>query len=166
MMRQVPCSFALLACLLAAALALSGCAHTARQFPVRLGQEVACGGLTYRVAGCSWAHQFKTEGGRLAVPNHAFLVVRLEVTNSGRSNLPALWLPNLWLVDEHYESFPVDPVTAELPGALRGSPGVWRPTEKVSGLLVFDVPQAMYHLQPAGCPPLDLRCWWPERFGD
>lgn len=149
-----------------ALLALLGCASGAPgRYPVPLGQELTCAGMTYRVLGCSWAHQLTVEGRHL-VPTHNFLVVRLEVTNAGSATLPAQWLPEMWLVDEHKEVFAPAAVAVRLEGALLGSPALWRPTEKVSGLVVFDVPQALYHLRPEGCPPLDLACWWPERFGD
>lgn len=151
-----------LAWLLSLALLL-GCAGV--RIPVPLGEEATCGGLTYRVLGCSWVHQLQTAQGR-AVPTHNFLLVRLEVTNAGGASLPAMWLPGLWLVDEHKETFRPSPLTAGLPGGLKGSGAAWKPTEKRTGIVVFDVPQALYWLRPEGCPPLDLACWWPERFGD
>ncbi len=144
---------------------LVGCSALSAHSPVPLGEESICGSLTYRVTGCSWSHSLDVEG-RKVVPTHSFLMVRLELTNSGAADLPAGWLPDLRLVDEHLEHFAASVVSAALPGTLRGSPAAWKPLERLSGTLVYDVPQALYWLQAAGCPPLDLACWWPERIGD
>jgi hypothetical protein len=153
------------AALLAGQMILACASPSGGSFPVPQGQELTCGGLTYRVLGCQWAHRLEAAG-ESAVPTHNFLVVRLELTNAGTADLPAMWLPGLWLVGEHREVFLADPAGGRLAGALRGSPTAWRPTVKLSGLLVFDVPQALYWLQPEGCPAMGLGSWWPERFGD
>lgn len=151
------------ACLSAVSLvaALAGCAATREGFPVPVGQELTCGGTTYRVLSSGWTHQFSTPEGRV-VPNYDFLVVKVEMVAPG----PILHPPELQVIDEHYETWPLAPVTARLAGGLRGEPGGGLAGRQVSGLAVFDVPQALYYLEPVGCPRMDLRCWWPEIFGD
>jgi hypothetical protein len=154
-----------LAAALAICLLLAACATSGPGYPVPPGKEATCGGITYRVLGSSWAHQLKLDSGPV-VPSNNFLLVRLEMTNAGQSNLPAMWLPYMALMDEHKETFQPSAVNTRLPGALHGSMQPWRPNEKLSGVIVFDVPVALYWLRPEGCPPLELRPWWPERFGD
>jgi len=152
------------AALLAVCLSAAGCAWN-QPFPVLRGEPLTCAGMTYRVLGTTWAHKLEV-GGQTVVPTHNFLLVRVEVTNAGVADLPAMWLPQVWLIDEHKEVFPPSPLTERLEGGLRGSPDAWKPTETLTGTLVYDVPQVLYWLQPEGCPRLGLGNWWPERFGD
>jgi hypothetical protein len=160
MKTRLSALFLLTACLAACA------GPNATGFPVPLGSQAECAGLTCRVLSSGWGHQLTVEGGKRVVPNRDFLLVRVELTNSGPASRPAGWLPRLWLVDEHHDLYAPSPVTARFEGGLRGQAAEWPPGGKLRGVLVYDVAQALYWLQPEGCPALELGSWWPERFGD
>jgi hypothetical protein len=119
-------------CLMLAA--LSGC--TEKQAVHQVGEKVQLGGVVYSVLDTEWASQLETGGAAPRLPQHRFLIVRVNVNNAGNRevNLPLLHLVGTDKA-EHLELNDGQGVSGWM-GILR----TLNPTESKDGRLLFDVP--------------------------
>jgi hypothetical protein len=108
----------------------------------RMGDRVTAGSLVYNVFEDQWKAQLG-EGPDARVPKDRFFLIRLNVVNSGSTDL---MVPALTLVDDSGQTYPELSNGDQVPdwtGYLRRV----KPADTLQGNVVFDVPPKRYRLR-------------------
>jgi hypothetical protein len=136
----------------AAMLLAAGCAPpVGRAVPVvrHMGEHVEAGSLIYTVMETEWIDQLGSDLEPM-LPEHRFLEVRIQVTNSG---IAAAAIPEAALLapGKSYSELIRAPGLRNWLGLLRAV----GPAETVAGSLLFDVPFGRYLLRLGECSDPD-----------
>jgi len=134
-----------LALLAPAALALASCSGKkagAGVMTFKMGERASVGKLIYTVTETEWKPTLG-EGASARVPEHRFLMVRVNITNSGAElvHVPLLALYNE--AGKEFRELDNGEQVSDWLGLLRRV----SPAETLQGAMLFDVPPAAYRLQ-------------------
>ena len=106
----------------------------------KMGETVQAGPLTYRVMEAHWGSEVPGVTNR---PTDRYVVIRLDITNTGDRIIP---LPTLTMQNAKGQSYSeVTKGVSEAPGWL-GLLRTLNPKQKMEGTVVFDAPIGGYRL--------------------
>jgi len=131
--------------LMAVILSAAGCSPSASKPRIKtynLGDRVQAGSLVFQVYEAKWQTQFG-EGPTAKIPKNRFLVIRLNVVNSGATES---MVPTLSLADDSGQTYVEMSDVEGLPQWL-GFLRKLKPAESMQGNIVFDVSPRHYKLR-------------------
>ena len=108
----------------------------------RMGDRIELGKLVYNVYETQWHPQFGT-GPAGRVPQNRFLLIRVNITNSGQADII---VPNFVVINDNAKEFPELSNGDQVPqwvGLLRSV----KPADSLQGNLVFDCTAGHYKLR-------------------
>ena len=125
---------------------LTGCGSGSSRLddpkPHNMGDEVRAGALGYTVTSSQWLSALSDDMDTI-LPQHRFLALSVSITNNGSQEMT---VPLLTLVGEKGKEYMEVAQVRGMPqwlGALR----LLRPSQTITGKIVFDVPDGAYNLR-------------------
>ncbi|MCC7342563.1 MAG: DUF4352 domain-containing protein [Bryobacterales bacterium] len=144
--RPLALHSAIFAVLLASILALVSCAGSASAHVVRgvMGQKLTVEGISYTVLAADWVEALG-EGATARIPTHRFLLIRVAAANEGAG--PAE-MASFKLIASNGTEYGEVANGADVNEWL-GMARQLEPKDAKQGVVLFDVPKAVYELQVA-----------------